>query len=245
MYITEKGKTYPSWNIRILLCLLWPAILGQHCSVCRITCSPGQPSPATSLPCRAASASLHFPHRWYKTPEADWHRFCRRVPKAMSCTVESTKDADLCVKEEDPIQKFLARAFIRILLSILCLFSLSFLSASALLHLWSYFWNNQEQTLLFKIASQSSRQRTHGSDFDLFINLLKRMCEKSGLLWALARPFEKKNAFIQTDYYWDLTAFIFGEDFCWYHSHIWFGWEYCGSGHKACKSFEILEVFRK
>lgn len=138
-YITEKGKTFPSWNITIVPCLLWPTMLGQHCSVCRITCSPGQPSPAARLPCRAASASLHLPHHWYKTPEADRHRFCRRAPKAMFYSIGSTKDADLCGKEEDPIQKFLARAFIRILLSILRLFSPSFLSASALLHLRSYF----------------------------------------------------------------------------------------------------------
>lgn len=135
MYITEKGKTFSSWNILILPCLLWPTILGQHCSVCRITCSPGQPSPAARVPCRAAFASLHLPHYWYKTPEADWHRFCRRAPKAVSCSVGTTKDADLCVKEEDPVQKSLARLFIRILLSILCLFSPSFLSASSLLHL--------------------------------------------------------------------------------------------------------------
>lgn len=100
MYITEKGKTFCSWNIPTFPCLLWPAILGQRCSVCRITCSPGQPSPASRLPCRAASAPLHLPLQWYKTPDADWHGFCRRAPKAMSCTVGTTKDADLCVKEK-------------------------------------------------------------------------------------------------------------------------------------------------
>lgn len=64
--------------------------------------------------------------------------FVEGFPK-QSHTVGSTKGTEFCVKEEDPAQKSLARTFIGILLSILCLFSPSLLPASALLRFWSRF----------------------------------------------------------------------------------------------------------
>lgn len=84
--------------------------------------SPGsQALPQNCLRC------LSVPPQRYKKPEAAWDRFSRRDPKTIPLMLGNTKGAKFCVKEEEPAQKSLAavvqaRTFIRILLSIPCLF---------------------------------------------------------------------------------------------------------------------------
>lgn len=155
----------------------------------------GEVEAAGQPPLAAGLSPSVSPHRCSMIGAAQ-HGCSRRVPRAIPHPLGHAKDTQLCANKKNlhrsPFLLLLRPGLVSTsFLASHAFFSLSPLSSSALLHFWSYFENNQDQ-ILFKRVSQSPPQRTHRSDCDLFINLLKRMYRISGLPWALARPFVKK-----------------------------------------------------